>query len=145
MIFYISLIFILILVGFYLLNRHNIENFTVEGKPNVNEATGKPNDNKAQDILLTPDNLSSEIVKNDIEIGVGSENLCSLYSSQPMKLNEKCGSLTEGNCNVTSCCVWLNGKSCVAGNANGPTFRTNKNVPIEILNYSFMGKLFGTV
>jgi hypothetical protein len=130
MIFYISLIFILILVGIYLMNRDNIESFTAQDKP---------------DMLLTPDNLSSEIVKNDIEIGVGSENLCSLYSSQPMKLNEKCGSLTEGNCNVTSCCVWLNGKSCVAGNANGPTFRTNKNVPIEILNYSFMGKLSGTV
>jgi len=70
-------------------------------------------------------------------------SLCTLYGTQPLVLNEKCGALTEKNCNATSCCVWLNGTSCVAGNASGPTFRTTKGKPIEVQYYSYQGKVIG--
>jgi hypothetical protein len=70
-------------------------------------------------------------------------SLCTHFATQPQILNEKCGALTEKNCNVTSCCIWLNGTSCVAGNASGPTFRTTKGKPIEVKNYSYQGKLIG--
>jgi hypothetical protein len=45
---------------------------------------------------------------------------CSQNSGTPTNLNNKCGALTEDSCNTTNCCVWLNGKQCVAGNINGP-------------------------
>ena len=71
---------------------------------------------------------------------ITGESLCTLYSSQPMELNNKCNMLTKQNCNSTSCCGWLNGSSCVAGGANGPTFRTTKGQAIEVKSYSYMGK-----
>jgi len=72
----------------------------------------------------------------------GGGSLCTQYSTQPQVLNEKCGTLTEKNCNVTSCCVWLNGSSCVAGDSSGPTFRTTKGKPIDVKTYSYQNKTF---
>ena len=69
-------------------------------------------------------------------------SLCTQFATQPQILNEKCGALTEKNCNVTSCCIWLNGTSCVAGNASGPTFRTTKGKPIEVKSYSYQNTTF---
>ena len=69
-------------------------------------------------------------------------SLCTQFAAQPQILNEKCGALTEKNCNVTSCCIWLNGTSCVAGNASGPTFRTTKGKPIEVKSYSYQNQPF---
>lgn len=74
---------------------------------------------------------------------ITGNSLCSIYSSKPTELNDKCGTLTETNCNTASCCVWLNGSNCVAGNVNGPTFRTKEGKPIIIDNYYYMGKLNG--
>ena len=88
--------------------------------------------------ILTPPSLDKD---NSIPLPVADGGgLCTLYGSQPQVLNEKCGALTEKNCNVTSCCVWLNGTSCVVGDANGPTFRTTKGKPIDIKSYSYMDK-----
>lgn len=77
---------------------------------------------------------------NDITIKTDGDNLCTLYASQPKTLDTKCSALTESNCNVTSCCGWLNGSKCVAGNADGPTFRTNQGKPIEVKSYLYQGK-----
>ena len=74
---------------------------------------------------------------------ITGESLCSIYSSKPEELNSKCGELTENNCNSTSCCLWLNGQSCVAGNANGPTFRTRGGKNIDIKYYSYKNNLVG--
>ena len=67
---------------------------------------------------------------------ISGESLCSLYASKPAELNSKCNSLTENNCNLTSCCGWLNGNSCVAGDALGPTFKTKNGKDIDIKSYS---------
>ena len=79
---------------------------------------------------------------NDITIKTDGDNLCTLYASQPKTLDTKCSALTESNCNVTSCCGWLNGNSCVAGDALGPTFRTKQGKNIDISSYYFMGATF---
>jgi hypothetical protein len=73
------------------------------------------------------------------------DSLCSLYSSQPKALNDKCGSLTEKNCNSTSCCLWLNGETCVAGDENGPTFRSKNGENINVKYYSYKNNLIGKV
>ena len=75
--------------------------------------------------------------------GADGGSLCTQFAAQPQILNEKCGTLTEQNCNVTSCCIWLNGTSCVAGNSSGPTFRTTKGKPIDVQYYSYQGKVIG--
>ena len=67
---------------------------------------------------------------------ITGESICSVYSSKPAELNSKCGSLTETNCKATSCCVWLNGETCVAGNAQGPTFLTKNGKNIDVKTYS---------
>jgi hypothetical protein len=77
-----------------------------------------------------------------LSIDTTSGSLCSLYASQPQVLNGKCGTLTEKNCNATSCCIWLNGASCVAGDASGPTFRTSKGKPIDVKSYSYQNTTF---
>ena len=52
-----------------------------------------------------------------------SYDFCDVYQmTDPSILNQKCKELTSENCNSTSCCIWLNGKKCVAGNEEGPTF-----------------------
>ena len=57
----------------------------------------------------------------------------------------KCETLTQKNCNKTSCCVWLNNNQsdnkCVKGNKNGPTFNTDKNGKKS--SYYFMNKCYG--
>jgi hypothetical protein len=86
--------------------------------------------------------ITIEPFENNLEEITGS-SLCSIYSSNPKELNDKCGSLTEQNCNSMSCCVWLNASKCVAGNGNGPTFRTNNGKDIPIDTYYYMGRLNG--
>jgi len=77
-------------------------------------------------------------------IDVTGESFCITNTTNPQDLNNKCGVLTEKNCNLTSCCLWLNGSSCVAGNANGPTFKTKDGKNIDIKNYSYQNKLVST-
>ena len=89
------------------------------------------------------DNIDKNKTKNTIENfsadDISGESLCSLYASKPSELNSKCNSLTENNCNLTSCCGWLNGNSCVAGDALGSTFRTKNGKDIDIKSYSMGG------
>ena len=83
------------------------------------------------------------LVNNNIPLPASDAgSLCTQFAAQPQILNEKCGALTGKNCNVTSCCIWLNGTSCVAGNASGPTFRTTKGKPIEVNSYSYQNTTF---
>jgi len=48
----------------------------------------------------------------------------------------KCGSLTNKNCNATSCCVWTKDK-CVPGDASGPTFNTDENGKTKDIDYYY--------
>ena len=63
------------------------------------------------------------------------DGLCEKHSGEPHEIEEKCTALTEDNCNSTSCCVWLNGKKCVAGDSNGPTYHTHGGKDIDVLYY----------
>jgi hypothetical protein len=77
-----------------------------------------------------------------------SDDFCTQFSSQSDVLNKQCNKLTEHNCNTTGCCVWLNGKQCVAGNERGPTFLTSKTdkktaVDVDVAYYYYKDKCFG--
>jgi len=89
-----------------------------------------------------------ETFKNNIDLDnldsvIDGGDICSKHISKPMKLHETCQTLSSKSCNATSCCIWLNGKSCVAGDSSGPTFRTNKGKKIEVDYYSYQNKEFG--
>jgi hypothetical protein len=58
-------------------------------------------------------------------------------------LKESCGKLTNKNCNATTCCIMLNGKKCVAGNQDGPTFKTESGKDISVDYYYYQNKCYG--
>lgn len=69
---------------------------------------------------------------------------CKTNSSNPSGLDEKCGKLSEENCNATSCCIYVNNKKCMAGDASGPTFAETKDgKPFKLDNYYYQDKCFG--
>ena len=72
-----------------------------------------------------------------------SDSFCSDYVKDSNKLDKQCNKLTESNCNSTSCCVWLNGKKCVAGGERGPIFHTNNGKDIDVEFYSWKNKCYG--
>ena len=127
--FYISIILILFVMYVFYSDRF-FEGFTSEVGPNANA--------NANETLSIPENDLSQNLSD-----ITGESLCSIYASKPEELNNKCGELTEKNCNSTSCCLWLNGQKCVSGSANGPTFRTTGGKNIDIKYYSYKNNLVG--
>jgi hypothetical protein len=67
-----------------------------------------------------------------------SDGLCSTYSNDPPTLEQKCNTLSEKNCKLTSCCGWLNKTKCVAGNSDGPNYHSKDGKPITISSWDFM-------
>ena len=63
--------------------------------------------------------------------------------SSSSSLKESCSKLTKKNCNSTSCCIMLNGEKCVAGNQDGPTFKTNSGEDITVDYYYYQNKCYG--
>jgi len=68
-----------------------------------------------------------------------SQIFCKQYSALPDDLEKKCNTLTKENCHATDCCVFLNGKKCVAGGKRGPTFLSSGEKDIDVLYYTWKG------
>ena len=72
-----------------------------------------------------------------------SENFCESYLGNSSDLEKGCNQLTENNCAEVKCCVY-NNKKCVAGDINGPTYKTDKDGKlITIDSYYYLGKCHG--
>ena len=69
---------------------------------------------------------------------------CKSLQTDPPKLDKWCQELSSRSCKVTSCCVLLNGKNCVAGDINGPTFRNRNGKNINYDYYYYKDKCMGT-
>ncbi len=76
---------------------------------------------------------------NRQNLATGPRAFCDLHKGSSSTLNESCGKLTKKNCNETSCCVFTN-KKCVAGDANGPTYKNRKT---NATSYYFQNKCYG--
>ena len=73
-----------------------------------------------------------------------SAAFCEKYRGSSDSLNKACSTLTDKNCNSTSCCVLVNGKKCAAGNESGPTFNTDKNGKTKNIDYYYyQSKCYG--
>lgn len=72
-----------------------------------------------------------------------SENFCESYLGNSVELEKACNQLTESNCADVRCCVYGNGK-CVAGDINGPTYKTDKDGKLITMDsYYYLGKCRG--
>ena len=75
-------------------------------------------------------------------------SFCEQSVGDSSSLEQSCNELTEDNCNSTSCCTstFSNGASkCVAGGADGPTYKTDRNGKLITHEYYyFQNKCYGS-
>jgi hypothetical protein len=101
------------------------------------------NNNKIS--LIRNPSLSTALVGNDACSSKGlfnsnfKKDICQLTDN--VELNKKCQELSPTNCKIPSCCVLLNGVSCVAGNVNGPTYNTAQGAQTDY--YYYKNKCYG--
>ena len=67
-----------------------------------------------------------------------TSGFCDHHEGSSDILEKSCNQLTNGNCNLTRCCVWTSESKCVAGNAKGPTYHTGVNN-----DYYYQNKCYG--
>lgn len=61
------------------------------------------------------------------------------------QLNAKCSQLTADSCNLTNSCVWVGGKTCMAGNINGPTVQVDDDgKDIDYAYYTYKSQCYGS-
>ena len=66
-------------------------------------------------------------------LATSAASFCDVYKNNPSELEKKCNTFNKSACGSSSCCVWLNGEKCVAGDGNGPTFHTSSSgKPINV-------------
>jgi hypothetical protein len=74
------------------------------------------------------------------QLSSSSQNFCESYLGDSTKLEESCNQLTKTHCGEVKCCVYGNGK-CVAGDLNGPTYKTDKDGKLITMDsYYYLGK-----
>ena len=73
-----------------------------------------------------------------------SDSFCNTFGKDSSKLQDACGRLTGKNCKNIGCCVFVNGKKCLAGGVTGPTYKTDSNgEALEVDNYYYLNKCYG--
>jgi hypothetical protein len=96
-------------------------------------------------ILTVVTNPSTSIKELYGRKGVLNSNfktdICSIPGNS--NLDKKCQELSAENCNLTDCCVLLNGTKCVAGNYNGPLFLTENGVKVDQKYYYYKDICYG--
>jgi len=84
---------------------------------------------------------SEENIKN--MMSSSSEIFCESYLGDSVNLEKSCNELTKNNCAEVKCCVYTNEK-CVAGDINGPTYKTDKDGKLITMDsYYYLGKCHG--
>lgn len=71
--------------------------------------------------------------------------VCENAKDSSIKTETACLGMNKDVCASSSCCVLLGGSKCVAGNENGPTFRSNYSDPMlrNKDRYYYQGKCYG--
>jgi len=88
--------------------------------------------------MIVNDNCSdASMLKSDYR-----DNMCETYAGDYTLINEKCNALNNELCNLTDCCVALNGQKCVAGNRTGPIFSTKKGENIKFTYYTYQNQRY---
>ena len=137
-VFYILITFITLISILIFINLNNITFGSLQNKKLIKVGVMEAMDKMSNtDLSGNLNDDSSTSIKMD-----PAGDFCSTHTGSSHTLIESCGKLTDQNCNLTSCCVMLNGKKCVPGNKDGPTFKTLKGEPIEIDYYYYQNKKY---
>jgi len=113
---------------------------------NINLNTEQSNKKVVQVVnieALTSKNDSSNTKKESPNTSINLNPISDFCKSSSDSLKKSCAKLTKKNCNATTCCVVLNGKKCVAGNQDGPTFKTESGKDITVDYYYYQNKCYG--
>lgn len=105
----------------------------------------KPESKLVQQVTVeTFETPNEEIPNVETPIVSSSEIFCESYLGKSSDLEKGCNELTESNCGQVKCCVYGNDK-CVAGNINGPIYKTDNDGKLITMDYYYyLGKCHGT-
>lgn len=118
----------------------------IEALKNNNKKSKKMTTNtETNDSSTTTDSneILSPTEQNKPNTTINLNPVSDFCKSSSDSLKTSCGKLTKKNCNSTSCCIVLNGEKCVAGNQDGPTFKTESGEDITIDYYYYQNKCYG--
>ena len=96
----------------------------------------KPDSKLVQQVTVeTFDNDDENLVNDMLN---SANNFCKSFIGDSNALEQSCNTLTRDNCANVECCVLDGTKNkCVAGDINGPTYKTTSD------NYYYLGKCLG--
>lgn len=101
----------------------------------------KPESKLVQQVVV--ETFSNTLSEENINTNPAS-SFCESYLGNSIELEGACNDLTESNCATTKCCVYT-GEKCVAGNKDGPKYKTDKDGKLlTIDSYYYLGKCRGT-
>ena len=104
----------------------------------------KPESKLVQEVTVETLDMMDKILSNEKINANLASSFCESYLGNSLELDKACSELTEGNCATTKCCVYA-GKKCVAGDKDGPTYKTDKDGKlITIDSYYYLGKCSGS-
>ena len=72
------------------------------------------------------------------------EDICTENEGDKTAINAKCKELSADNCKIPSCCILVNGNTCMAGNIQGPNFLTQNGKNVDYTYYYYKDKCYGT-
>lgn len=103
---------------------------------NIDLNASKPKSKLVQQVTI-------ETFSNELDFNLlssPSDTFCESYLGNSEDLENACNKLTENNCANVKCCVFAN-RMCIAGDMNGPTYKTDKDGKlITIDSYYYLGK-----
>ena len=89
-------------------------------------------------LIITDGCSKKSILRSDYE-----EDICTKYYGDNKSIDAKCKALSNDNCNLTDCCILLNGTKCVAGNDQGPSYLTDQGNEIDYYYYLYKNQCYG--
>jgi hypothetical protein len=131
---YLNEIIIIIVVVLFLLVLINIKGIDLNAP--------KPPSKLVQQVTVETLSSMGNLDDSDNLLRSPSEHFCESYLGNSTNLEKACNDLTETNCGNVKCCVYnnVNGK-CVAGDMNGPTYKTDKDGKLITMDsYYYLGK-----
>jgi len=143
-IFVISLILILLDRSVFVFIEENLPFVKeLEGMETIKEEPDAEKERTQEDNINDSkvESLASADPKTDLSYS-HSTSFCRVSDDNLDEQDERCKKLTKSNCKQVDCCILLNGAKCVAGNSQGPSFKTDTNTAGNDYYY-FKNKCYG--
>jgi len=81
--------------------------------------------------------------KDDGTMPTIEDSFCEVTANYSMDdIDKKCKTLSDKNCSLLGCCVYLNGEKCVGGTSTGPTYLSENGENIDVKYYRHKTKVY---